>query len=336
MIRRSLVRRVILGVLLVCGAAFAQAADDRRLFVVVFDLAFSEKADLLNIRGGLARWVLNENPNELFAVATYSTKGVELATPFFWDAPSLQRGLARLTPTASKDPLGLVLTEQERLPPSNWSEFSRRLMFGAGRTASVSQQLDALGALATRLAPLEGSKHVVLVSGGFPRAKRYGIEEMRKRYAAAHVVLDTIELGNSNAETTLSELASETGGVHVRATNDVDQTLATLFETASHESTPGAASTDPLVLADMFVSERDSSGPEPELEAIEETLRITTPVAGELWIYHYSANQVAIAFQRETMKAGQTIELQLKPEIATVKALLAASDGALGLSVIDR
>ncbi|HEX2832300.1 MAG TPA: hypothetical protein VHW00_04755 [Thermoanaerobaculia bacterium] len=328
-------RRVILGIILTLGVTFAQAADDRRLFVVVFDLVSSEKADLLTVRGGLARWVLNENPNELFAIATYSTNGVELATPFFWDAPSLQRGLARLTPTASKDPLGLVLTEQERLPPSNWSDFSRRVTLNMRRTGSASHQLDALGKLATRLAPLQGSKHVVLVSGGFDRAKRFGIDELRKRFAAAHVVLDTIELGNSPG-TTLATLASESGGLHVRAANDVDETLVQFFENASRESAPGAPSTDPLVLADMFVSERESSGPEPELEAIEETLRITAPAAGELWIYHYSANQVAMAFQRQTVTAGQSIELQLKPEIATVKALLVASDGALGLAVIDR
>jgi hypothetical protein len=328
--------KIVFAALLTFAATFAHAAEERRLFLVVFDLAFTQKSALLTMRAAMARHVLHENPGELFAIATYSSGGaVELVTPFLFDAAALQRGLARLTATSSSDPLGLVLTDSERSASINWQDLPRPVARKITKSASVAHQLEALAATAERIAPLGGSRHVLLLSGGFPRADRNAIEELAKRFAASQVVLDVIELGNAQTSA-LPQLASATGGVYVRATNNLEHTLTTLFEKTPRTSAPAAASTDPLALADVVANEIETQGPLPDVETEGELLRVGSPVEGEVWIYAYSLNDVAMKFHRVAMKAGQTIEQTLPDEVAYVRVLLVSGDRQLGLIVLER
>lgn len=171
----------------VVGAAETDGAPslrERRLFLILFDVAFSPPHALGRAQKAAAHLIDTASPEDLVAIATYSSRrGVWFATPFTSDRVALARGISRLSESKSGDPLSLVLTETERqslggweiaVEPADRTELIDRIsgaaiadIMHAQLQRAVENQLEELTILAGRLAPLQGQKHVVLLSEGF-------------------------------------------------------------------------------------------------------------------------------------------------------------------------
>lgn len=164
---------------------------ERRLFLLMFDLAFMPPHQLGRAQKAAAELIMNAPPTDLFAVATFSSRrGVWFATPFTGDRVALGRGIASLSQPGSGDPLGIVMTGAERAAAEPWTldapQISDALFRGAIidrvsgealrdmatmqlRRAAEDQMIDFKD-LASRFAALQGQKHVVLLSFGWDAA----------------------------------------------------------------------------------------------------------------------------------------------------------------------
>lgn len=170
------------------NAAAPGSLRERRLFLLLFDLAFARIQALPREQQAAAALVASAPPSDLFAVATYSTRGgVQFATPFTQDRVALARAIATLDATRSGDPLSIVITPGERtalidreapIDRDVWPRTSladhltgtaMRELWLAPALRNAEDQLLELTDLAGRLNSLQGQKHVVLLSEGFDR-----------------------------------------------------------------------------------------------------------------------------------------------------------------------
>lgn len=167
----------------------APSLRERRLFVLMFDLAFTQAPSIGRAQRAAASVIAQASPNDLFAIATFSArKGVWFSTPFTSDRVALARGIRSLDTSQSGDPLAIVLTPTERLALAHWSvgapdltdSFNRgdgvidRIAGEAIRDIATQQlrravehQILDLKDLSARLGTLQGQKHVVLLSEGY-------------------------------------------------------------------------------------------------------------------------------------------------------------------------
>lgn len=167
----------------------APSLRERRLFVLMFDLAFTQPPSIGRAQRAAAAVIAQASPNDLFAIATFSARrGVWFTTPFTSDRVALARGIRSLSMSESGDPLAIVLTPTERLALANWSLaapeitdsfFSNdavlnqlageavRDMLASQLRRAIDHQLLDLKDLSARLATLQGQKHIVLLSEGF-------------------------------------------------------------------------------------------------------------------------------------------------------------------------
>ncbi|HUP62306.1 MAG TPA: VWA domain-containing protein [Thermoanaerobaculia bacterium] len=177
------------------AAAEADAPEslrERRMFLLLFDLAFSPPHMLGRTQRAAAELIARAPESDFFAVATFSSRrGVWFATPFTRDRVSLARAIGALSNTRSGDPLSIVMSAGERESLTRFmsdvperSEYfnmsiAQRISGEALRDiwameslrAAENQVLD-FNDLAKRLAVLQGQKHVVLLSGGFDAGSR--------------------------------------------------------------------------------------------------------------------------------------------------------------------
>src|ERR1019366_1294793 len=174
------------------GARSAQAttpiADPRvrRLFLLVFDLAYGRPAALARAQKAAAIMVDHALPQDFFAVATYGSTGSNFVIPFTRDHDVIRRALLKMAPSSAHDALALSITNAERDTAEAWDP---SLDAGPGRAGSedpmadimaafkpeerqraktgAKDQLADLSSIAARLKDLEGYKHVILFSEGF-------------------------------------------------------------------------------------------------------------------------------------------------------------------------
>ncbi len=172
-----------------------QILRDRRLFLLVFDVAFSPPFALGRAQKAAGELIARAKPEDLFAVATFSLRrGLWFATPFTADRVALARGIGSLSSSESGDPLAIVITPHERASMAEWAamnpdrneEFFRdNIADRLGESAmadiyqmelrrAVEHQILDLKDLAGRLAALQGQKHVVLLSEGFDGQRASG------------------------------------------------------------------------------------------------------------------------------------------------------------------
>ena len=177
-----------------------QTLRERRLFVLVIDLAFSHPPSVLRAQRAAAELVEKAPATDLFAIATFSARrGIWFATPFTSDRVALARGIASLNTSRSGDPLAIVLSPGERLDvtrrlsdPAMRSEVSYgdRVLGGMAEDAlrdlwlmefrhGVQNQVDNLRELASRLSMLQGQKHVVVLSDGYEMGSTGGSRRPR-------------------------------------------------------------------------------------------------------------------------------------------------------------
>ena len=184
------------------GAGARPVLRERRLFVLLFDLAFTRS--YLSRRAQLAAIQLIDKaePLDAFAIATFeAAAGLRYTLPFTHDRVALKTALQQLTARETYDPLSLVPTttpttraellpnepvdpdEDEPVPawteahdhsvtsePSVEAMITPRGTEQAMRSSTGSAMLGCfvgLAALATNLSRIEGQKHVVMISEGF-------------------------------------------------------------------------------------------------------------------------------------------------------------------------
>ena len=228
-------------------------ARERRLYLLLFDTLYSNPGKLLRAQQAAEMAVARANPStDLFAVATYSAnKGVQFVTPFVSDRTATLRAVRTLT-ISRTDPFGLAMSATER---TNWlaptsegnqdyaemggtkhgSEASATMAGGATFQNLLRDQprhpiedlLGNLADLAKRLRGLDGQKHLLYFSSGFPLSLMSGggspasspvryadsplsalssaggapdahslniFHDMARDFAAAGVVIDTIDI----------------------------------------------------------------------------------------------------------------------------------------------
>lgn len=209
--------------------AEAPAADPRarRLFLLLFDLAYSRPAALARARKAAAVMVDHALPQDLFAVATWGSSGASFIIPFTRDHDVIRRAVFNLAPSKARDGLAISITNAERETASAWNaaavsgeDTMPDIMAGfapeerqRAKTAGKAQFNDLSG-LAARLREIEGYKHVILFSEGFDQdlvtgvipnlpagqapdfdpAMRRALQSLFQSFHAAGALLHTVDL----------------------------------------------------------------------------------------------------------------------------------------------
>ena len=207
--------------------------ERRRLTVLLFDVGASPNS-LHRAREAAVKSVGAAGAGDAFAVATVGRSGLRFVAAFTTDRVAVQRAIATLRPSASRDPFRVATLDEER---ASWNEAVRAAEAGSGSFGDVwgdeiapggvgvssaaanaaafqriaremedleTEDLDLgfienLGALADRLAPLQGVKQVVLLSerqggrdGRGPLLQR--ASRLHARYRAAGVILNGVDI----------------------------------------------------------------------------------------------------------------------------------------------
>jgi len=261
-----------------------QARDprQRRLYVLMFDLANASPVSALRAKRAAEKYLSTAQASDYFAVALLDRyNGIEFIVPFTRDQATLRRAVASFSASSPDDPLRLTVTPAERAIFINddgreiadlrrsGGGLAAEMAIEAGRSR-VADQLEDLGDLAQRLAPLEGFKHVVLLSHGFsnallalnsrppannvrgmePQLAAYRMQpaasgfdsklpfaqqNMRKKFAAAGVFLDAVDISGIPSYDTprndsLHYMLADTGGQVVELRNDLAGALQHLTD----------------------------------------------------------------------------------------------------------
>jgi len=164
------------------SALSAEQARDprqRRLYMLTFDLANMAPFAMLRAKRAAEEYLSAAQPSDYFAIALLNHRNdIEFIVPFTRDQLTLRRAVASFRAASNDDPLQLTISTGERtaLMNDDASEIRSLRSMGAGVAAElvaeiarrrVEEQFETLGELAKRLAPLEGYKHVVMLSKGF-------------------------------------------------------------------------------------------------------------------------------------------------------------------------
>ena len=202
----------------------------RRLVVLLFDIGASSAYTLQRARAKAMKAIAEEQTENTYAVATIGRNGVRFLVPFTNDRIAVQRAIGTLAPSGADDPFRVATLAAER---SVWNEVLGGAEAGGGRftdiwgraarggfadsrsaaTASESyraaidwEEREAqlsdrrftsdLVNLADRLAPLEGVKHVVLLSTrqGAADLDTFSAMQLHERYREAGVILDGVDI----------------------------------------------------------------------------------------------------------------------------------------------
>jgi VWFA-related protein len=161
----------------------------RRLYVLLFDLVYSTPKGLARARIAADGYVDRAGDADAFAVGTYTARqGIRLLVPFTRDRVPVRRAIQTLKEASTKDdPLHLALAPVERaelVTPERFAESENvqrliddssiaQLMLDPARR-HIRDQIEDLGEFADRLAPLEGNRHVVLLTSGFDTSLLHG------------------------------------------------------------------------------------------------------------------------------------------------------------------
>lgn len=202
---------------------------ERRLFLFLFDLIFKNPNNpsklaayalrLDRSRRAAVDMVDHALPSDFFAVAAVTGVGIKFVTPFLRDHDAIRRAILQLAPSKARDGLALSITPSERGMAETWRAFSQPLTTGGGKSAGedplpgllasaraleadrelnlVNGQIEGYGDVASRLRGLEGLKHVILFSDGYPSdpvGQFSSVKRMAALFQSANVYLHTVDL----------------------------------------------------------------------------------------------------------------------------------------------
>ncbi|HEX3108013.1 MAG TPA: VWA domain-containing protein, partial [Thermoanaerobaculia bacterium] len=198
---------------------------DRRLFLFLFDLVF-KRAPLASYAAALDRgrraavdMVDHALPGDFFAVAAVTFSGIKFTTPFLHDHDAIRRAILQLAPSNSHDGLGLYITPSERQLAETWSSISQPGTAGGGKlsgedplpdivaaasaleqqraTLTANEQMLGYGDLAARLRGLEGLKHIIFFSDGYPfdpGEQASTVKDIVAKLQSANINFHTVDL----------------------------------------------------------------------------------------------------------------------------------------------
>jgi VWFA-related protein len=239
---------------------------DRRLFLLILDCAFTRPEALDRARKAAAAMIDASGPADYFSIATFTSRhGAQLLVPFTNDHVVAKRAALALQSSAVHDPLSITISATERentvlmgllngaddRAGSDASSQDPILQALAGAAAAdnarmpairlIQDQVTDFSAIAKRLAPFEGYKHVIVMSEGFSPTAAYreprlmqDLGSMANAFRAAGAVVDTIDVGGTFKEGTfrdsfendaLQMMAHETGGQFVQRENNIGKAL---------------------------------------------------------------------------------------------------------------
>ena len=169
----------------------------RRLYLLLFDLYYAAPNSIHRAQRAAQELVAHAGAADVFAVARYSSyRGIDVIVPFTKDRGAIANAITSLHATADADPLRLAVGPPEVLPYER--AFDRNPVSAAGATRRVAEelladqgrigvedQIGALGILAEQLAPLEGQKHVVLLSAGYEATLLHGVDPLTSHQNAS-------------------------------------------------------------------------------------------------------------------------------------------------------
>jgi len=254
----------------------------RRLYLLVFDLVFTTPNAVYRAQQAAARYIDAAPDSDFFAVASYtSNHGLQMVVPFTRDRLAVRGAITRLRDRSTADPLRLAMTAGERSAMADIAtSFDGGVAARAGSQAIqamlleplrriVGNEVDDLGDTATRLAPLEGQKHIVLLSTGFDPALVRGapsnrgsgdilqaslsarpatgfafaeaglmvrLRAMHEKFTAAGVFLDAVDIfglagpWDGRDDDALYTLALDTGGTVINHRNDLAAAMQLLAD----------------------------------------------------------------------------------------------------------
>ena len=169
----------------------AKDPRQRRLYLLVFDTSFSSANSLQRAQKAAEKIIDSGRDSDTFGIGTLAPfRGVEVVVPFTRDRLALVRAIRNLRPSRMGDPLHLALSPAEREGVASGTSVVVGTLANAQESAMLDSQSqiakqvieDAIGNLAdaaVRLAPLEGIKHVVLLSAGFDASLMHGVSSRR-------------------------------------------------------------------------------------------------------------------------------------------------------------
>jgi VWFA-related protein len=223
---------------------------DRRMFMLVFDLAMSRAAALARARDAAMSMVDNAGPADYFAVVTWDMRrGAQYVVPFMKDHEAIRTAVQHLAPR--RDPLALATTsiapEAARLAASGHFTETMMSLSEMPEKRMIDDQLNDFASIADRLAVLEGYKHVVLFSEGVnprmifsARVDPHMIDSfsgMLEAFRAAGAFIDAIDLSSplrpSADSDALRAMAHGTGGQFIHWENNLKTAVASLARTTS-------------------------------------------------------------------------------------------------------
>ncbi len=160
----------------------------RRLYVLLFDLVYSTPKSIARAQVAADGYVERAGDSDYFAVGTYtSNHGIQLMVPFTRDRVAARHAIQRLSAPSTSDPLRLAIEPSERaetLTPDKFAESSEVQQFIDDSVAAqlandprrrlISDEVQDLSDFADRLAPIEGNRHVVLLTAGFDTTLIHG------------------------------------------------------------------------------------------------------------------------------------------------------------------
>lgn len=247
---------------------------ERRLFLLILDCVFSRPAALDRARKAAVAMIDGAGPSDYFAVATFSVKhGAQLVVPFTNDHTVARRAALALQPSAAHDPLAIAISANEReyaqmiailnddsagrggSSSNAIIEMLNGHLSAGGESASmpakrlIEDQFTDFTSLASRLTPLQGYKHVVLMSEGVNPYLVYqnelgvdpqlvnAMNKMAAAFRASGAVVDTVDLGLPNRDSVTNDalhlIAHETGGQFIHHENDLKVALNRISTTSA-------------------------------------------------------------------------------------------------------
>lgn len=216
-------------------AAAPRPARERRLYLLLFDLAYSTAAELAHAQKSAEQLINGDtNPADLFAVAKYVPReGVQFVSAFLPGRTELRRAIYTLSPSDAHDPLAVAIDAEERVRWVEGGGEERDSGNGLGALASaelasalrggpssqaqkrepdislMADQVSGLSEMVTRLSGLEGQKHVVFFSEGSRMVyTRMNLRKLGEAFRDAGVFLHGVGPANAN----LWQITAETGG----------------------------------------------------------------------------------------------------------------------------
>src|SRR5205814_838240 len=163
------------------------ARDPRqlRLYLLVFDVSFSSGNSLHRAQQADEKIIESARDGDTFGIGTMAPRrGVEVVVPFSRDRIALVRAIRNLQPSRIHDPLRLALTPSEREGIASGTMIGGAMIGtpvgdedfeGEIAREQIENAIGDLADTAVRLAPLEGIKHVVLLSAGFNASIVHGM-----------------------------------------------------------------------------------------------------------------------------------------------------------------